>query len=63
MGIERESSNQIKWVERERERESAYKKGLVERNNKIIEKIDYLNKRSDRIDDLMWVFCRSGCVK
>ena len=45
------------------ERESAYKKGLVERNNKIIEKIDYLNKRSDRIDDLMWVFCRSGCVK
>ena len=48
---------------RERERERAYKKGLVERNNKIIKKIDYLNKRSDRIDELMWVFCKSGCVK
>ena len=46
-----------KWVERkrEREREHAYKNGLVERNNKIIEKIDYLNKRG--------VFCKSGCVK
>ena len=41
--------------EREREREHAYKNGLVERNNKIIEKIDYLNKRV--------VFCKSGCVK
>ena len=61
MGIEREQ--QSDKMGRERERESAYKKGLVERNNKIIEKIDYLNKRSDRIDDLMWVFCRSGCVK
>ena len=36
-----------------RERECAYKNGLVERNNKIIEKIDYLNKRGDRIDELM----------
>ena len=34
-----------------------------ESNNQIIEKIDYLNKRSDRIDELMWVFCRSRCVK
>ena len=59
MGIEREQqSNKMG-----RERESAYKKGLVERNNKIIEKIDYLNKRSVRIDELMWVFCKSGCVK
>ena len=59
MGIEREQqSNKMG-----RERESAYKKGLVERNNKIIEKIDYLNKRSVRIDKLMWVFCKSGCVK
>ena len=41
--------NQKKWVERER----AYKNGLVERNNKIIKKIDYLNKRGDRIDELM----------
>ena len=39
--------------EREREREGAYVKGLVERNNKKIKKIDYLNKRSDRIDELM----------
>ena len=37
--------------------------GLIERYNKIIKKIDYLNKRSDRIDELMWVFCKSECVK
>ena len=41
----------------------AYVKGLVERNNKKIEKIGYLNKRGDRIDELMWVFCKNGCVK
>ena len=49
--------------EREREREHAYVKGLVERNNKKIEKIDYLNKRGDRIDELMWVFYKNRCVK
>ena len=52
--------------ERERERERAYKKGqneLGERNNKIIKKIDYLNKRGDKIDELMWVFCKSDGVK
>ena len=48
--------------ERERERERVYK-GVVERNNKKIEKIDYLNKRDDRIDKLIWVFCKNGCVK
>ena len=32
-------------------------------NNKKIEKIDYLNKRGDKIDELMWVFCKSECVK
>ena len=60
-----------RWVQREsnksekigRERERAYVKGLVERNNKKIEKIGYLNKRGDRIDELMWVFCKNGCVK
>ena len=62
MGIER-ATNQKKWVEREREREHAYVKGLVEGNNKKIEKIDYLNKRGDRIDELMQVFCKNGCVK
>ena len=46
-----------------RERERAYVKGLVERNNKKIEKIDYLNKRGDKIDELMWVFCKNECVK
>ena len=30
---------------------------------KKIEKIDYLNKRDDRIDKLIWVFCKNGCVK
>ena len=48
---------------REREREHAYVKGLVERNNKKIEKSDYLNKRGDRIDELMWVLCKNWCVK
>ena len=33
------------------------------RNNKIIKKIDYLNKRGDRIDELMWVFCKNDGVK
>ena len=32
-------------------------------NNKIIKKIDYLNKRCDRIDELMWVFCKNDSVK
>ena len=49
--------------EREREREHVYVKGLVEGNNKKIEKIDYLNKRDDRIDESMWVFYKNGCVK
>ena len=56
MGIEVE-----RWVQREsnilekmgRERESAYVQGLVEGNNKKIEKIDYLNKRGHRIDELI----------
>ena len=38
---------------RERERECTYVKGVVERNNKIIEKIDYLNKIDGKIDGLM----------
>ena len=45
------------------ERVRAYVKGLVERNNKKIEKIDYLNKGGDRIDELMWVFCKNRYVK
>ena len=60
-----------RWVYREsnesgkmgRERERAYVQGLVEGNNKKIEKIDYLNKRGDRIDELMQVFCKNECVK
>ena len=48
---------------RKRESACAYVQRLVERNNKKIEKIDYLNKRGDRIDKLMWVFCKNGCVK
>ena len=47
----------------QRERECTYVNGVVERNNKKIEKIDYLNKRGDRIDKLMQVFCKNGCVK
>ena len=59
MGIEREQ--QIRKMGRERE--SAYVNGVVERNNKKIEKIDYLNKRDDRVDKLMWVFCKNRCIK
>ena len=54
---------ETKKLENMIERESAYKNGLGERNNKIIKKIDYLNKRSSRIDELMWVFCKSDSVK
>ena len=53
MGIEREQHFRKKWVERGRERERAYVQGLVEGNKKKIEKIDYLNKRDDRINELM----------
>ena len=60
MGIERQQQIRKNWY---REREHAYVKGLVEGNNKKIEKIDYLNKMSDRIDELMWVFCKNGYVK
>ena len=52
-GYRERATFQKKRVEREREREKAYVQGLVEGNNKKIEKIDYLNKRSDRIDELM----------
>ena len=57
MGIERKQ--QIRKMGRERER--AYVNGVVERNNN--KRVDYLNKRDDRIDELMWAFCKNGCVK
>ena len=50
MGIERESNISEKMG---RERERAYVQGLVEGNNKKNEKIDYLNKIGDRIDELI----------
>ena len=37
--------------------------GWLRGNNKIIENFDYLNKRGDKIDELMWVFCKSDSVK
>jgi len=52
-----------KWVQRERERERVHNKGVGWGNNKKIEKIDYLNKGGDKIDELMLVFCKSECVK
>ena len=48
-GYRKRATNQKKWVERER----AYVKGVVERNNKKIEKIDYLKKIDGRVDGLM----------
>ena len=40
-----------------------YVKRVVEINNKKIKKIDYLNKRGDRIDELMWVFYKNDSIK
>ena len=40
-----------------------YVKRVVEINKKKIKKIDYLNKRGDRIDKLMWMFCKNECEK
>ena len=55
--------------ERERERERALS-GKWENarvgcwgNNKKIENIDYFNKRDVKIDELIWVFCKSEGVK
>ena len=55
--------------ERERERERALS-GKWEKasvgcwgKNKKIENIDYFNKRDVKIDELMWVFCKSEGVK
>ena len=56
-----EREREIRKYDRERER--AYKNGWGERYNKIIKKIDYLNKRGDRIDELMWVFYKNDSVK
>ena len=57
-----EREKEIRKYERGREI-ACIKTGLSERNNKIIGKIDCLNKRGDRIDELMWVFCKSDGVK
>ena len=46
-----------RFTKRERERESCI------RINERALFIDYLNKRCDKIDELMWVFCKSECVK
>ena len=67
--LDREGELIQKWVQRQRdgyreresnisekmgrERERAYVQRLVEGNNKKIEKIDYLNKTGDRIDELI----------
>ena len=32
-------------------------------NNNESEENNYLNKIDGRINKLMWVFCKSGCVK
>ena len=48
MGIEREQH-----FRKNGQRESAYVQGLVGRNNKKIKKIDFLNKRGDRINELI----------
>ena len=64
MGIEMsiERDQQIKKMGRERESAHVCKGGSWEKLKKI-EKIDYLNKRCDIIDKLMWVFCKNGYVK
>ena len=49
-------SNKLEKMGRERERESTYVKGIVE-------KINYLNKINSRIDGLMWNILKSGYIK
>ena len=61
MGSHRERERERAVSEKMRTR--AYNKGVGWGNNKKIEKIDYLNKRGDKIDELMWVFRKSECVK
>ena len=62
-----EREQEIRKYGRERERERARikrgKMGWLRGNNKIIENFDYLNKRGYKIDELMWVFCKSDGVK
>ena len=50
----------MRWVERERERESVL---VVERNNKKFEKNEYFIEISCKIDKLMCMFCKSDGVK
>ena len=62
---ERDRREREKSENRIQERESALINGYTGQvgNNKIIKKIDYLIKGGDRIDDLMWVFCKNDGVK
>ena len=52
-------------MERQKRERESIKTGKMSqvRNNKIIKKIDYLNKSGDRIDELTWVFCKNDYVK
>ena len=67
MGSQREREREL-YQKRKRElyrkkKERTYNKGVGWGNNKKIEKIDYLNKGGDKIDELIWLFCKSECVK
>ena len=59
--IKMRKKNGLGFRERERERENA-RVGCWG-NNKKIENIDYFNKRGVKIDELIWVFCKSEGVK
>ena len=48
---------------RERVSNHEWRERIEINNNKKSEENDYLNKIDGRIDKLMWVFCKNGCVK
>ena len=63
-----EKENGFRERERERERElyqvnERTRAQVVEEIIKKIKNIDYFNKRDVKIDELMWVFCKSEGVK
>ena len=61
MGVEREQ--QSRKMGRKRERESAYKERWLREIIKKIERSEYFIEISCKIEELIWVFCKSDSVK
>ena len=64
VACDRESRERVSDGEwRERVSNHEWRERIEINNNKKSEENDYLNKIDGRIDKLMWVFCKNGCVK